>query len=143
MTSTPSKVYGQWANAELTFTVTDGLTGEENPRTGNPVVLTREITYQAALKVQRPRWEKEPGVDVNTFRCSGRLLTPAELDPRISSGSKAVAVINGRRGRFTLEEDISPLIPGRPVLRQPIEGSFEVIGGIGAAPFPAPMEGVA
>jgi hypothetical protein len=101
------------------------------PETGNQVAATEVINYLATLKLNRSRWEKQVGVDESTFPCTGRLLSPATLDPRIVSGSKASAVINGRRGRFELQENLDAHLGGIPLLRQQINGTFRVTGGRG------------
>ena len=66
---------------------------------------------------------------MTVFQCSGRLLVPATLDPRIITGSQAQARINGRWGRFELLEDISINRAALPSIRQAIEGTFRLIGG--------------
>ena len=129
MTSTPqpASAYGNIANAALAFEVA-GATLTVEPETGNQVAATEVINYLATLRLNRSRWEKQVGVDESTFPCTGRLLSPATLDPRIVSGSKASAVINGRRGRFELQENLDAHLGGIPLLRQQINGTFRVIG---------------
>jgi hypothetical protein len=130
MSTQTATAYGFIANASLAFDVAgDSLT--EDPETGNQVASTETIHYLAALRLNRGRWEKQVGVDESTFPCTGRLLNPATLDPRIVSGSKAAAVINGRRGRFELQEDLGAPLGAMPLLRQQINGTFRVIGGRG------------
>lgn len=132
MTTTPqpASAYGNIANATLAFEVAGAtLTVEEE--TGNEVPVTEVINYLAALRLNRSRWEKQVGVDESTFPCTGRLLSPATLDPRIVGGSKAAAVINGRRGRFELQEDLGAPLGAMPLLRQQINGTFRVTGGRG------------
>jgi hypothetical protein len=130
--STPqhATAYGFIANANLAFDVA-GATLTEDPETGNQVAATEVIHYLAALRLNRGRWEKQVGVDESTFPCTGRLLSPATLDPRIVAGSKAAAVINGRRGRFELQEDLGAPLGANPLLRQQINGTFRVTGGRG------------
>jgi len=132
MTSTPqpASAYGNIANATLAFEVA-GATLTVEPETGNQVAATEVINYLATLRLNRSRWEKQVGVDESTFPCTGRLLSPATLDPRIVSGSKAAAVINGRRGRFELQENLDAHLGGIPLLRQQINGTFRVTGGRG------------
>ena len=132
MTSTPqpASAYGNIANATLAFEVA-GAVLTVDADTGNQVAATEVINCLAALRLNRPRWEKQVGVDESTFPCTGRLLSPATLDPRIVSGSKAVAVINGRRGRFELQEDLGAPVGAMPLLRQQINGTFRVTGGRG------------
>jgi hypothetical protein len=132
MTATPqpASAYGNLANATLAFEVA-GAVLTVDADTGNQVAATEEVNYLAALRINRSRWEKQVGVDESTFPCTGRLLSPATLDPRIVSGSKAVAVINGRRGRFELQEDLGAPLGAMPLLRQQINGTFRVTGGRG------------
>jgi len=132
MTTTPqpASAYGHVANATLAFDVA-GATLTVDQETGNQVAATEVITYLAALTLNRGRWDKQVGVDESTFPCSGQLLNPARLDPRIVGGSKAAAVINGRRGRFELQEDLDGDHNGLPLLRQRITGTFRVTGGRG------------
>jgi hypothetical protein len=132
MTTTPqpASAYGHVANATLAFDVA-GATLTVDQETGNQVAATEVITYLAALTLNRGRWDKQVGVDESTFPCRGRLLSPATLDPRIVGGSKAVAVINGRRGRFELQEDLGGTLDTMPLLRQQITGVFRVTGGRG------------
>jgi hypothetical protein len=132
MTATPqpASAYGNLANASLAFEVA-GAVLTVDADTGNEVAAVEVINYLAALRINRSRWEKQVGVDESTFPCTGRLLSPATLDPRIVSGSKAVAVINGRRGRFELQEDLGAPLGAIPLLRQQINGTFRVTGGRG------------
>lgn len=132
MTTTPqpASAYGNLATATLAFEVA-GAALAVDPDTGNQVAATEVIHYLAALKLNRSRWEKQVGVDETTFPCTGRLLSPATLDPRIVGGSKAVAVINGRHGRFELQEDLGAPLGAMPLLRQQINGTFRVTGGRG------------
>jgi hypothetical protein len=132
MTTTPqpASAYGNLANSTLAFEVA-GAVLTVDADTGNQVAATEVINYLAALRINRSRWEKQVGVDESTFPCTGRLLSPATLDPRIVSGSKAVAVINGRRGRFELQEDLGAPVGAMPLLRQQINGTFRVTGGRG------------
>ena len=129
-TPQPASAYGNIANASLAFEVA-GAVLTVDADTGNQVAATEAIDYLAALRINRSRWEKQVGVDESTFPCTGRLLSPATLDPRIVSGSKAVAVINGRRGRFELQEDLGAPVGAMPLLRQQINGTFRVTGGRG------------
>jgi hypothetical protein len=132
MTTTPqpASAYGNLANATLAFEVA-GAVLTVDAETGNEVADTEVINYQAALRLNRSRWEKQVGVDESTYPCTGRLLSPATLDPRIVSGIKAAAVINGRRGRFELQEDLGAPMGAMPLLRQQINGTFRVTGGRG------------
>lgn len=126
----PATAYGTIANATLAFQVA-GATLTVDPETGNQVAATETINYLATLRLNRGRWDKQVGVDESTFPCTGRLLSPATLDPRIVSGSKAAAVINGRRGRFELQEDLGAPVATMALLRQQISGTFRVTGGRG------------
>ena len=124
----PVSNYGTHGNAVLVFEVS-GLATVDDPVTGNPVPIPERLTYLAALKVQRPNWQGQPGVDMAVFNCSGRLLEPPTLDPRLVSGSQADATINGAKGTFDLLASISVNRAGLAATRQPIEGSFRVVGG--------------
>lgn len=126
----PATAYGNLANATLAFAV-PAATLTVDPDTGNQVATTEVIHYLATLRLNRGRWDKQVGVDESTFPCTGRLLNPAVLDPRIVGGSKAQAVINGRRGRFELQEDLGTPLGAMPLLRQQINGTFRVTGGRG------------
>lgn len=126
----PATNYGNLANASLAFTVA-GPDLTVDTTTGNEVANSVVVEYLATLKVSNATWAKQVGVDETTFPCSGRLLSPAQLDPRIVSGSKAAAVINGRQGRFELREDLGAPVGAMPLLRQQITGIFRVTGGRG------------
>jgi hypothetical protein len=130
VTPQPAAAYGNLANATLAFEVA-GAALTVDTETGNQVAATEVINYLATLRLNRGRWEKQVGVDESTFPCTGRLLSPATLDPRIVGGSKAAAVINGRRGRFELQEDLGAPLGAIPLLRQEINGTFRVTGGRG------------
>jgi hypothetical protein len=130
VTPQPAAAYGNIANATLAFEVA-GAALSVDPETGNQVAATEVINYLAALRLNRSRWDKQVGVDESTFPCTGRLLSPATLDPRIVGGSKAAAVINGRRGRFELQEDLGAPLGAIPTMRQQINGTFRVTGGRG------------
>jgi hypothetical protein len=129
-TPQPATAYGNLATATLAFEVA-GAALTVDPETGNQVAATETLHYLAALRLNRGRWDKQVGVDESTFPCTGRLLNPATLDPRIVGGSKAAAVINGRRGRFELQEDLGAPVGAMPLLRQQINGTFRVTGGRG------------
>jgi hypothetical protein len=93
------------------------------------VAATAQLDYLAALTISSPNWQKQEGVDMTTYRCSGRLLYPPTLDPRITNGSQAAAVINGYTGRFELVFGLEMDEAASPVIRQAISGAFRVIGG--------------
>lgn len=120
--------YAPMANAELAFEVSTGSV-ETDPTTGNPIQLTTVLEYLAALTLTGPNWQGQAGVDATTYSCTGRLLTPAVLDPRITNGSQAEARINGYRGRFELVFDLSMNRGAYRDIRQSISGTFRVIGG--------------
>ena len=120
--------YAPWGNAQLAFELGVGAFAVD-PATGNPVQSTEVVEYLAALTLQAPAWTPENGVDNTTYSCRGRLLSPATLDPRITNGTQAEAVINGYRGRFELVFDLAMDSYHRADLRQSIEGTFRVIGG--------------
>lgn len=120
--------YAPWGNAQLTFEVGKGQYTTD-PATGNAVQNIEVIDYLAALTLQSPNWSAQPGADATTYSCRGRLLTPSRLDPRITNGSQAAAVINGYHGRFELVFDLAMDAYHKRDLRQSIEGIFRVIGG--------------
>lgn len=120
--------YAPWGNAELAFRLGTGFAATD-PETGNPVQLTETVEYLAALTLEGPAWEGKPGVDATAYRCTGRLLSPAVLDPRITNGSQAEAQINGTRGRFELVFDLAMDAAHRRDLRQSIQGTFRIVGG--------------
>lgn len=120
--------YAPWGNAQLAFEVGTGFASTD-PATGNAVQTTETLEYLAALTLSAPNWTPESGVDNTSYSCRGRLLSPSVLDPRITNGSQAEAVINGYRGRFELVFDLTMRAAHRRDLRQPIEGTFRVIGG--------------
>jgi hypothetical protein len=68
-------------------------------------------------------------VDNSTYACTGRLLSPARLDPRITNGSQAEATINGYHGRFELVFDLAMDNAVYRDIRQSLQGTFRVIGG--------------
>lgn len=124
----PVAAYAPWGNAELAFTVSSDAVIED-PETGNLVPVAEVQEYLASLRLQRPDPRRDPGVDMASYLCSGRLLHPATLDPRVTNGSEAEARINGYLGRFTLRFDLAQDEAARPFIRQTIEGTFRVHGG--------------
>jgi hypothetical protein len=124
----PVSNYGTHGNAVLVFEVS-GLATVDDPETGNPIPIPERLTYLAALKIQRPNWKGQEGIDMTSFNCSGRLLEPSTLDARLTTGSQAEAKINGHNGRFELLEDISINRVALPAIRQAIAGTFRIIGG--------------
>jgi hypothetical protein len=120
--------YIPWGNAQLTFKVGTGAVAVSEA-TGNTVPVTQELVYLAALFMQAPAWSGKPGADETVYSCSGRLLSPSALDPRITNGSQAEALINGYRGRFELVFDLSMNRSFYTDIRQSIRGNFRVIGG--------------
>lgn len=120
--------YAPIGNAQLSFEVGTGSL-ETDPTTGNPVQLLTTLEYLAALTLSSPNWKGQAGVDATTYLCKGRLLSPAVLDPRITNGSQAEALINGYRGRFELTFDLAMDQMAYRDIRQAISGTFRVIGG--------------
>lgn len=105
-----------------------------DPDTGNTVIEKKNqerVEYLATLNLQRPQWKGEPGVDNTTYLATGRLLTPAKFDERITNGSQADATINGYKGRFELIWDLAMDKGHYTDIRQSVEGTFRVIGGKG------------
>lgn len=132
--SIPDTTIAQYAphgNAQLTFTL-NSRRYTTDPSTGNTITepnQTETVNYLAAIKLQRPDWKGESGVDNTAYACEGRLLTPAKLDPRITNGSQADAIINGYRGRFEMVFDLTMDRNHYSAIRQSIQGTFRVIGG--------------
>lgn len=120
--------YAPWGNAQLAFEV-GGCQVTIDPETGNSVQTPVVVEYLAALNLQAPSWRGEAGADATTYSCTGRLLSPDRLDPRITNGSQAEAIINGYHGRFELVFDLTMDAFHRRDLRQSIQGTFRVIGG--------------
>lgn len=137
----PVAAYAPHGNAQLAFTVSGG-TVTTDPATGNPVASTETIEYLAALKLSAPNWQKVEGADTTLYRATGRLLWPMVLDPRITNGSKAAAVINGYTGRFELTFDLDMDETVYATVRQSLVGTFRVVGGkqLPPPPPPAPEE---
>lgn len=128
ISATTIAAYAPWGNAQLAFEVGTGF-ATTDPATGNAIQSTEIVEYLAALTLQAPAWTAESGIDNTTYSCRGRLLSPAILDPRITNGTQAEAVINGYHGRFELVFDLAMDSYHRADLRQSIEGTFRVIGG--------------
>lgn len=120
--------YAPWGNAELAFELETGL-ATVDPTTGNARQAPEIVEYLAALTLEAPSWKPQPGVDQITYACSGRLLTPAVLDQRITNGTQAEARVNGVKGRFELVFDLAQDAFHRRDLRQLIRGTFTVLGG--------------
>ena len=135
MTITADQIaeYAPHGNAVLAFDLYQQAYVTD-PATGNTVIETKNqerVEYLAALNLQRPNWKGEPGVDNTTYSCTGRLLTPAKFDERITNGTQADATINGYRGRFELIWDLAMDKGHYTDIRQSVEGTFRVIGGRG------------
>jgi len=122
--------YAPWGNAQLAFEVGGGPLTTDSVIV-NAVQTTETVEYLAALNLESPSWDGQPGVDSSTYRCTGRLLSPDRLDPRITNGSQAEATINGYRGRFELVFDLTMDRAAYRDIRQSIQGTFRVIGGPG------------
>ena len=120
--------YAPWGNAQLSFEV-GGPVLSTDPTTGNQVQTTECVEYLAALNIQAPAWNGQPGVDNSTYACTGRLLNPPRLDPRITNGSQAEAIINGYHGRFEVVFDLAMDTAVYRDIRQSLQGTFRVIGG--------------
>ena len=122
--------YAPWGNAQLAFEVgSASLTTDSD--TGNTVQTAETVEYLAALNLEAPSWDGQPGADNSSYRCSGRLLSPNQLDTRITNGSQAEAIINGYHGRFELVFDLEMDSFAYRDIRQSIQGTFRVIGGPG------------
>ena len=135
MTITADQIaqYAPHGNAVLAFDL-NMQAYSVDPDTGNTVVETKNqerVEYLAALNLQRPNWKGEPGVDNTVYSCTGRLLTPAKFDERITNGTQADATINGYKGRFELIWDLAMDKGHYTDIRQSVEGTFRVIGGRG------------
>lgn len=129
ISTTTIESYAPWGNAELSFEVGTGFASVD-PATGNYKQSTETLEYLAALNLEAPAWTGQAGVDLTTYACKGRLLTPAVLDPRITNGAQAEAVINGVKGRFEYTYDLAQDAGfHRQDLRQLVQGTFSVRGG--------------
>jgi hypothetical protein len=128
ISSSTLAAYAPWGNAQLAFEVATNSTSVD-PATGNTLAATEVVEYLAALTLAQPSWQGAPGVDSTTYTATGRLLKPAVLDPRITNGSQAEAVINGYRGRFELTFDLAMDAFHYQDLRQSITGTFRIVGG--------------
>lgn len=120
--------YAPIGNATLAFEVPTGAVTTD-PTTGNATTATELVEYLAVLQPAQPFWQAQAGADNTAYSVSGRLLSPAVLDPRITNGSLAEANINGLRGRFELAFTLSMNRGAYGDLRQPISGTFRVVGG--------------
>lgn len=120
--------YAPVGNATLAFEVPTG-TVTTDPTTGNATTATEVVEYLASLQPAQPFWQGQPGADTTAYSVQGRLLSPAVLDPRITNGSQADAVVNGLRGRFELAFALSMNQGAYRDLRQPLVGTFRVVGG--------------
>lgn len=120
--------YSPWGNAQLAFEVGGNQTSVD-PSTGNTVQTSETVEYLAALNLEAPSWTGQPGADNSSYSCSGRLLSPARLDTRITNGSQADAIINGYYGRFELVFELNMDREAYQDIRQSIQGTFRVIGG--------------
>lgn len=121
--------YAPWGNAQLAFRVRDYSTTSIDPATGNPVQSEVTLEYLAALNVERPNWSGAPGSDQTAYTVNGRVLSPPTLDPRITNGSQAYAVINGAVGRLELTFDLAMDAFHKRDLRQTLQGTFRLVGG--------------
>lgn len=128
ITSETIAIYAPWGNAQLAFEVGNS-TITDDPATGNPVQGVEVLEYLAAITLEAPNWQAQPGVDNTTYSCRGRLLTPTIFDNRITNGSQAEATINGVLGRFELTFDLAMDAFHRQDLRQAFQGTFRVNGG--------------
>jgi hypothetical protein len=128
ITSETIATYAPWGNAQLAFEVGNS-TITDDPTTGNPVQGVEVLEYLAAITLEAPNWQAQPGVDNTTYSCRGRLLTPTTFDTRITNGSQAEATINGALGRFELTFDLVMDAFHRQDLRQTFQGTFRVNGG--------------
>ena len=120
--------YAPWGNAQLAFEV-GGNQLSVDPTTGNTIQTSQTVEYLAALNLEAPSWNGQPGADNSSYSCRGRLLSPARLDTRITNGSQAEAIINGYHGRFELVFELSMDSGAYQDIRQSIQGTFRVIGG--------------
>lgn len=128
MAPLPVAEYAPWGNAQLTFRVGTGVYVPE-PATGNAIETKTPLEYLASVTPASGDWTAAPGSDTTVWQLQGRLLSPSVLDPRITNGSEAEALINGVRGRFLLTTDMRMDAAHRRDLRQSISGTFRVTGG--------------
>jgi len=124
-------IYAPHGNMQFTFTVGSGAPPELNEDTGNYEVLTEDLYYLAAAKLESPRWTPGFGVDPTLYLVKGRLLNPAFFDERVTTGLHGDAIVNGVQGRLELTFDLDNF--SDPVtnndLRQRFTGIFRVVGG--------------
>jgi hypothetical protein len=120
--------YAPWGNAQLVFEVGTSAISED-PETGNPIQGIERLEYLAAISLESPNWQPQPGADNTSYSCRGRLLSPSIFDSRITNGTQAQANINGAIGRFELTFDLGMDAFHRRDLRQVFLGTFRLIGG--------------
>lgn len=119
--------FAPFGNALLSFEVPNGVL-RTDPKNGNLIADTEIIEYLAAFKIDRPNYTPEGGIDNTTYNCTGRLLYPSKLDPRIANGSQADAVINTQVGRFELVFDLSTDAFHAATVKRIIQGTFRITG---------------
>lgn len=126
----PSSIIAAFApfgNGQLAFEV-PLKTLKTDPDTGNILAETEIVEYLVAFKIDRPNYTPESGIDNTTYNCSGRLLYPSKLDPRIGNGSEADAILNNQPGRFELVFDLSTDAFHAASVNRIIQGTFRMIG---------------
>ena len=124
------KSYAPHGNAVLTFQVGTDKSSTD-PDTGNVIETTETLEYLASLAPTGPAWDgSQGGADTSRYTVQGRLLSPSFLDVRITNGAQADCTLNGIRGRLELTFDLKMDAYHRASIRQSIQGTFTVIGGI-------------
>ena len=124
------KAYAPHGNATLSFRV-GARVATTDPDTGNLIETPEILEYLATLSPKGPAWDgSQGGADTSKYTVTGRLLSPTSLDPRITNGSQADCNLNGIRGRLELTFDLGMDAYHRASIRQSIQGTFTVIGGI-------------
>lgn len=122
--------YAPHGNAVLTFQVGTDASAVD-PATGNVIEETETLEYLACLNPRGPAWDgSQGGADTSRYSVTGRLLSPPALDARITNGAQALCVLNGIQGRLELTFDLAMDSFHRASIRQSIQGTFTVIGGI-------------
>lgn len=125
--------YGPFSTGTITFKVGDNSSAwVEDPNTGNYIPgpsHTTSLTYEVTLNMTPASSNDAPGTELVKYNCTGRVLHPSTLDPRISVGLVGQASLNGMQGRFVLKDIGRYLQPSyRQTLKQQIQGVFEQIG---------------
>lgn len=122
--------YAPHGNATLAFQVGTDVSAVDEA-TGNVIETTETLEYLACLTPRGPAHDNtQAGLPASRYSVTGRLLSPSFLDLRITNGAQADCTLNGVRGRLELTFDLGMDAYHRASIRQSIQGTFTVIGGI-------------